>query len=141
MGWRSIRGGRVGERCLHPPRRIVALRALPADARQLAGPERPLLVELAAAGAKAALVPLLPGRHPEHLELVGVGVAGVQAEAVAVIGFADKGAGSDEGVPNAGQVLDALELPGGVVHADLAAGGGRWRVGSDAEQTEVVMVV
>src|SRR5947209_7936040 len=77
----------------------------------LVGARRQLAREVQAARAEAALVPLFLRQHPEHLELVAIGVFGVQAEAVAVVAFADQGAAGGEGFAGMGEVLNGGHLP------------------------------
>src|SRR5205807_6890810 len=82
--------------------------------------KRQLPFEIELACRETAFVPLFSGQHEKDLELVAVGVSGVQAQAVAVVGLANQVAAAEHRLSSFGQVLDRGDLPGGVVHADLA---------------------
>src|SRR5262245_7964396 len=100
-----------------------------------------LALEVERPGAEAAPLPLLARQHPEDLELEAVGIRGVEAEAVAVIGGAAQRTGAREGLARRDQIVERRHLPGGVIEPDLGAAPARGAPVADAEQAEVVMVV
>ena len=90
-------------------------------------------------GAAFAKSPQLGlGQHPHHLELVAVGVLGVDALGRAVARLAGEGVEVGQGEPRLLELLDGVDLPGQVVEAEAAAGSRR--LGADPEQAEVVVV-
>jgi hypothetical protein len=81
------------------------------------------------------------GHDPRHLELVAVGVLGVQALRRAVVTGAHERTVRLEHVGEAGQLRQRVDLPCQVVEADGAAAGVRGPgSGADLERAEVVVV-
>ena len=78
------------------------------------------------------------GQHPHHLELVAVGVVGVDALGRAVAGLAGEGVEVRQREPGLLELLDGVDLPRQVVEPEGAARAGR--LGADPEQAEVVVV-
>src|SRR6266542_540920 len=100
-----------------------------------------LTLEVEPASPEPPTLPLVPWHHPEDLELVSIRISRIEAQAVAMVGFALQRPRIEQRLPGLSQVGEALHLPGQVVQADTIAPAGKWRARADAEQPQVVVVV